>query len=126
MTYNPDLACLLNTTVVVLVPTETTVNMVTTETYSASTGIATQIQPLRPDETARAYGYEAVGAWYQAFFQSTAPVAVGDLLRVESHGGSTTASFVGFKFWLRGFEDDAVWPGINHKLAHLELTERGT
>ena len=123
---NYQLRCLLNMRADVLRPNETSVNMVTVETFTRSTGLRVHVQPLRPGEAVTAYGYEDHGGYYQAFGESTADYAIGDLLKITRVAGSTSATFVGRRFWIRGLEDDSVWPGIDHQLLILEVTERST
>ena len=120
------LLCLLNMKATRFRITESKVFGVTEQSLAASTGIAIHVQPLSPDEAARAYGYEDVGARYQAFVQSTADVLQGDRIKIDSVDGSSIVSFSNTHYHVRGLEDNSVWAGIAHKLLHLELTEKST
>lgn len=124
MTY--ALKQLLNMDITRFRPTETKVHGVTIQTLAASTGIAGHIQPMSPDEVARAYGYEEVGARYQGFFRASADIQIGDRIKVVSVEGSTANTFSGTHYWVRGLEDNAAQPWIKHKLLHLELTTKST
>jgi hypothetical protein len=107
-------------------PTEVIEDMVTRETFDKSTGLRIHVQPLNPSERAKAYGYEEHNAGYQGFVESTSDFAVGDLIRVTRVAGSTGRTFVGETFWVRGLEDNSVWPGIDHRLLILNVSERST
>jgi hypothetical protein len=101
--------------------TETLVFGVTKQTWAATADVPIHVQPLSPDETARAYGYEAIGTRYQGFAEYDADFRDGDLVRLTSIEGSTAVTMVGYQFLVRGRPDDTVWPGIEHQLLDLEF-----
>ncbi len=124
MTY--ALEQLLNMKMTRFRPTENKKFGVTEPSLSASTGLSIHVQPLSPDETATAYGYEAVGSMYQGFVQAETDVQIGDRIKIVSVNGSTANTFSNTHYHVRGLEDNTVWPEIEHKLLHLELTTKST
>ena len=108
------------------------VNGVTVENFGSTgdqapvTGCIYHVQPLTPDETVRAYGYEAVGTRWEGWALVDGDFLTGDMIKVTEVQGSTGAAFVGLKFIIRGHPDDTLVPGIQHQHHSLELTEKST
>lgn len=119
MTVNPDL--LLNHSLTVLRPTETVTNGVTVLTYSSTTvaAQAASVQPITPAEVQRDWGVEERGT-HQVFFNSTAPMLIGDLLKQASGPYPS-----GMKWWVRGLLP-YNYPGGEHLRGLLEATQQST
>lgn len=117
MVANADLAAMLDHTCTVYRPSETVSGMVTQEGLAlSSTGLALHIQTIGRDDVARGYGYQDSGD-HLAFFQSTANVQRGDLIRPDAGPWS------GENFWVRGPFDDTDIVGIEHLALLVEFTD---